>query len=106
VLSRIFVAKRDEVTGECREIHNERLNDMYSLSNIIRVITSRRMRWVRHIARMEERRGEVHTGFWRENLRVRDHLEDSAVDGRIILRGRGAWTGLIWFRIWTDGGHL
>jgi hypothetical protein len=31
-------------------------------------------------------RGEVYTGFWWENVRERDHLEDSGVDGRIILR--------------------
>ena len=31
-------------------------------------------------------RGEVHTGFWRGNLRERDHLEDPNLDGRIILR--------------------
>jgi len=30
-------------------------------------------------------RGEVYTGFWWGNLRERDHLEDSGVDGRIIL---------------------
>jgi hypothetical protein len=48
----------------------------------------------------------VHTGFWRGNLRIRDHFEDSAVDRRIILREWGAWAGLIWFRIGTDGGHL
>jgi len=28
----------------------------------------------------------VHTGFWWGNLRERDHVEDPAVDGRIILR--------------------
>jgi hypothetical protein len=33
-----------------------------------------------------ERRGEVYTAFWWENLRERDHLEDEGVDGRIILR--------------------
>jgi len=31
-------------------------------------------------------RGEVYTGFWWGNLRVRDNLEDTGVDGRIILR--------------------
>jgi len=31
-------------------------------------------------------RGEVHKGFWRGNLRERDHLEDAGVDGRTILR--------------------
>ena len=45
VLRRIFGPKRDEVTGEWRKLHNEELNDLYSL-NIARVIKSRRMRWV------------------------------------------------------------
>jgi hypothetical protein len=31
-------------------------------------------------------RGELCTGFWWENLRERDYLEDPGVDGRIILR--------------------
>jgi hypothetical protein len=31
-------------------------------------------------------KGEVHTRFWRGNLRERDHLRDPAVDGRRILR--------------------
>jgi hypothetical protein len=30
--------KRDEVTEEWGRLHNEELNDLYSLSNIIRVI--------------------------------------------------------------------
>jgi hypothetical protein len=64
VLRRIFGPKRDEVTGECRRLHNEELNDLYSSPNIIPVIKSRRMRWARHVARMGER--EMHTGFWWE----------------------------------------
>jgi hypothetical protein len=31
-------------------------------------------------------RGEAYTGFWWGNLRVRDHLGDPGLDGRIILR--------------------
>jgi hypothetical protein len=31
-------------------------------------------------------RGKVHTGFWWGKLREREHLEESGVDGRIILR--------------------
>ena len=57
VLRRIFGPKRDGVTGEWRKLHNEELNDLYSSSNIVRVITSRRMRWVGDVARMEEGRG-------------------------------------------------
>ena len=30
-------------------------------------------------------RGEVRIGFWKEDLRERDHLEDLVVNGRIIL---------------------
>jgi hypothetical protein len=37
-------AKRDEVTGEWRKLHNEELNDLYALPNIVRVVKSRRMR--------------------------------------------------------------
>jgi hypothetical protein len=42
-LRRIFGPKRDEVTGEWRKLQNEEINDLYSLSNIFRVIKSRRM---------------------------------------------------------------
>jgi hypothetical protein len=31
------------------------------------------------------RRIEVHTGFWYQNMKVRDHLKDLGVDGSIIL---------------------
>ena len=57
VLSRIFGAKRNEVTGEWRKLHNEELTHLYASPNIIRVIKSRRMRWAGHIARMLEGRG-------------------------------------------------
>jgi hypothetical protein len=43
VLRKIFGPKRNEVTGEWRKLHNEELNNMYSSSNIVRVIKSRRM---------------------------------------------------------------
>ena len=45
VLRRIFGPKRDKVTGEWRKLHNEELNDLYSLPKIVQVIKSRRMRW-------------------------------------------------------------
>ena len=56
VLRRIFGPKRDVVTGEWRKLHNLELNDMYS-PNIIQVMKSRRMRWVRYVSHMGESRG-------------------------------------------------
>jgi hypothetical protein len=35
VLRRIFGPKRDEVTGECRKLHNEELHDLHSSPSII-----------------------------------------------------------------------
>jgi hypothetical protein len=52
VLRRIFGPKRDEVTGDWRELHNEELHNLYSSPNIISVIKSRRMRWAGYVARM------------------------------------------------------
>jgi hypothetical protein len=53
---RIFGPKRDEVTEECRKLHNEELHILYSSPNIIRQMKSRRMRWAGHVARMVEER--------------------------------------------------
>ena len=55
VLRRIFGSRRDEVTGEWRKLHNEKLNYLYSSPSIVRVIQSKRMRWVGHVARVGER---------------------------------------------------
>ena len=38
-------------------MQNEKLNDLYSSPNIVRVIKSRRMRWAGHVAPMGEERG-------------------------------------------------
>jgi hypothetical protein len=79
VLRIILRPMRDDITGAWRKIHNEELNDMYSQSNIVR---------------------------------ERVHLEDPGVDGNIVLRcifrkcDVGVWTGSIWLRIGTGGGHL
>ena len=53
------------------------------LTNIVRVIKSRRMRWAEHVARMGEERGRI--GSWWGNRRERDRWGDLGVDGWIIL---------------------
>jgi len=110
VLRRLFGPKRDEVTGEWRKLHNEKLSDPYSSPNIVRVIKSRRMRWAGHLARIGKRKGahRVLVGMT-EGKRPLGRLR---TDGSIILRrifrkwDGMAWTGLIWLRIWIGGGHL
>jgi len=56
VLRRIFGHRSDEITGEWRRLHKEKLNDLYSSPNNVRVIKSRKMRWVAHVAHMGEER--------------------------------------------------
>jgi hypothetical protein len=54
VLRRVFVSKRDEVTGEWRKLHKEELYDLCSSPTVVRVIKSSRMRWAGHVARIGE----------------------------------------------------
>ena len=56
VLRRIFGAKRNEVRGKWRKLHNEELN-LYCSPNVVWVIKWRRVRWTGRVARMGERRG-------------------------------------------------
>ena len=93
-----YISTVNEVTEEWKRLHNEELNDLYSSPNIVRVIKSRKMRWVGHVARMGEERGCI--GSWWRNRREGDHWGDLGLDEWIIL-GRisrrwnvGIWTGL------------
>ena len=54
VLRKIFAAKRDEITGEWRNLHNAELHALYSSPNIIRNLKSIRLRCTGHVARMEQ----------------------------------------------------
>ena len=56
VRRKIFGAKRDEITGEWRKLHNAELHTLYSSPYIIRNLKSRRLRWTGHVARMEQSR--------------------------------------------------
>jgi len=111
VLRRIFGAKRKEVIGKWRKLHNEKLNNLYSSPNIVRVIKSRRMRWAGHVARMGEGRGvyRVLVGKpegrrplgrprrrWEDNIRM-DLREVGCgrVDWMELAQDRDRWRALV-----------
>ena len=110
MLRRIFGPKRDEVRGEWRKPNNEERNDLYSSPNIVHVITSRRMRWAGHVARMGEGRGvyrvlvgkpEGKRPLGRPRHRWEDNIK---MDLQVV--GVGVRTGSRGIRIGTGGGHL
>jgi hypothetical protein len=97
VLRRIFGPKRGEVIGEWRRLHKEELNGLYSTANIIRVIKSRRLMWLGHVARMGEGRGAYRI--------LVERLEGKRPIGRPRRRWEDnikmdlqkvAWDGLAW----------
>jgi hypothetical protein len=103
VLRERFGSMREEVKGDWRKLHNEKL---ISLPNI-HVIKSRRG-WVGHVVRMGERTG-AYMGLVGKP-EGKNHVEDLGVDGRIILQcmlkksfGK-VWTGVIWLKIGASGG--
>ena len=53
---KIFGTKKDKIIGELRKLHNAVLHALYSSPNIIRSLKSRRLRWVGHLACMEQSR--------------------------------------------------
>ena len=55
ILRRIFGPKRDE-NEDWRRLHNKKLLNLYRSPNTVRLIKYRRLRWARHVARMEEGR--------------------------------------------------
>ena len=96
-MRKIFGPKMDGVTGEWRKLHNEELNSLYCSPNTVRVITSRRIRWAGHVARMEEGRvvhkvlvgkPEGKRPFGRPRRRWEDNIK---TDLQEVRRGCGDW---------------
>jgi len=111
VLRKVFGPKRDEVTGEWRKLHNEELNYLYSLPNIVRVVKSRRMRWAGHVARMGEDIG-VHRVLvgkperkrplgrprrrWEDNIKINlQEVGGGRGDWKELAQDRDRWRGLV-----------
>ena len=108
VMRKMFTAKRKEVAGEWRRLHNEELYILCPSPIVIRVITSRRLRWAGHVARMGEKRDAnrvlVGKPVKKKPLeRSRRGWEDNIkTDLREV--GWGTWTGSIWLETGTGGG--
>jgi hypothetical protein len=83
VLRKIFGSKRDDVRGEWRQLHNEKLNDLYSSLNIFWVITSR-IGWAGHVACMVEKKSVYRVLVGKPE--GKRSLGDQGVDGKIIFR--------------------
>jgi hypothetical protein len=110
VLRKMFGPKRDEVTGEWKKLHNEELHVSYSSLSIIRIIKSRRMRWVGHVARMGEKKNayrllvgnpEGKRPLGRPRCRWVDNIRmdlGEVVRGDVDWIGLD-WAGLVWLRI-------
>jgi hypothetical protein len=111
VLSRIFWPNCDEVKWNWRKLHNEKLNDLYSSPNIVRVTKSRRMIWAGHVARMGERRGIYRALLgkpegkrslgsprhgWEDNIKM-DHQEVGceSMDWIELAQNRDMWRALV-----------
>jgi hypothetical protein len=95
VLRRIFGSKRNEVTGGWRKLHNEEHHNLHSLPSIIKVITSRRVRCVGHVARM--RREGMHVGYWWESRKENQDVDNIKINLREI-----GWDGMDWIDLAQD----
>jgi hypothetical protein len=62
VVRRTFGPKKDETMQSWMIVPNEELRNLYSSPNIARIIKSRRMMWLGHVARIG--RGEMPAGIW------------------------------------------
>jgi hypothetical protein len=80
-LWKISGPKRYEKRGGRKQLHNEKLHNLYSSLYITRTIKSRRMIWTGHVIRTGRRR--MHIGFWWESQNERDHKKTYMLDGRL-----------------------
>ena len=85
---RIFGPKRDEVTRECRRLHNKELYALCSSPDIIRVIKSKSLRLAGHVARVG-RRVLVGKPEGRRKLGIHRRRWDDNI--KMGLRGIGWW---------------
>jgi hypothetical protein len=102
VLRRIFGLKKDEVVGDWGKLHKE-LHNLYSSTNIITMIKSRRMIWAGHVARIGETRNAYRILVGKpEGKRLLGRQRHRWVDNiKMDLREIG-WDGLDWIDLAQD----
>jgi hypothetical protein len=74
----MFPPKREKIVRDWRELNNEQLHRLYSSPNLIQIITSIRMIWTGHAARMRHTR-TAYRGL------VGKKERDLDVDGKMML---------------------
>jgi hypothetical protein len=88
-------------------VHNEELHNLYYSPSIIRMMKSRRMRWVENLASMGKKSacrvllGKPEGGRLQGRLRCR--WEDNIKMALTKIGWGRVWTGFIWLRIGTSG---
>jgi hypothetical protein len=109
-VSRRIFGPNSKEDGSWRKLHNDKLHNVYSSPNIVRVIKSRSVRWPGHMTHRGEGRGVyrvlVQRPKWKKSLgRSRLRWEDNI---KVNLReiGIDGGTGFGWLRIESSGGLL
>jgi hypothetical protein len=107
VLRRIFGSKWEEMVGGWRRLHIEELCNFCTLPYIIRVIKSRRMRWVGHVAHMGDMRSSYSISVGKPDrkrpLRTQRHRWEVLSEWVLQKYIEKVWPGCIWLKIWTKG---
>jgi hypothetical protein len=103
MLRRVLGWKRDEATGDWRKLHNEELHNLHSSPNKIRMIKSRRMRLVGHVARMRAKRNgyRILVGEPEGKRSVGRRRHRWVVNMRMDLR-EAEWSGIDWIDLAQD----
>jgi hypothetical protein len=84
-------------------LHHEELRDLYSSPSIIRIIKSRRMRWVGHVARMGEKRYAYRLLMGKpEGKRPLGRSRRRWVDNIRIDLGEEGWGDVDWIGLAQD----
>jgi hypothetical protein len=80
-------------------LHNEQLHNSYSSPNIIRMITSEKMRWTGHVARMAKKRSASMVSEGKGPRGRRKRRWEYNI--RMYLREIG-WAGMDWIHLPQD----